>query len=157
MKIVGAFLLLGALGGAVLCLSAWERKKEKELSALLMLLEHIKGGMLHERLPLGDIYASFENRALKDSGFWEEVCRNGLFSALSSDLLSVPREELSFLFTYAENLGKRFAEEEIRETERAMALLSHRLERHKTEDFKKYKLQKTLIVTAGGMFLLLLL
>ncbi len=125
--------------------------------ALASLLESVKNGMLHARLPLGEIYAAVRDPTLAENGFLEVLCREGLWSALSSELLCIPREEISFLFVYAESLGKRFAEQEIIETQKAIEALSRLLDLHRTEGAKKHKLQKTLVVTGGGMFLLLLL
>lgn len=157
MKQIGALLLLGAVLGIVLCLGALERKKGRELSSLLSLLEGIRNGMLYERLPLLAIYERLSLPTLAENGFMEEARHSGLFSALTSGLLTVSDTDLSFLFTYAESLGRRFADEEIQETETAIAKLSLLIERHKTEGAKKHKLQKTLIATGGGMVLLLLL
>ena len=157
MKTVGVLLLLVSAFGAALALRQREGRREKELSALLELLLAIRHGMLHGRLPLGDIYASFENGALDACGFLTHLREGGLFFALNADTLALRKEELSFLYVYAEALGKRFLDEERSASEEAEAALKSLRERHSTEGVRKSKLQGTLLVSGTGMLLLLLL
>ncbi len=157
MKLIGILLFLASALGSVLALSLLERRRTRELEALSSLLCAIQSGMLRHRLPLCEIYAAFENDALAACGFLEDLRKDGLAYALRADTLAIREEELSFLFTYAEDLGKRFLEEEREAAENALAALAARREEHRTEGAKKGKIQRTLLITGAGMLLLLLL
>lgn len=157
MRTVGILLLLFSALGASLSLQQREKRRAAELSGLLELLLAIRRGMLHGRLPLGDIYAAFPNEALASSGFLTRLREGGLLFALKADTLALDGEELAFLFTYAEALGKRFLDEERKASEEAQTALMRLLEKHRTEGMKKSKLQGTLLVSGTGMLLLLLL
>ncbi len=157
MRLIGILLFLASALGSVLALSFLERRRTRELEALASLLCAIQNGMLRHRLPLCEIYAAFENETLAACGFLEELRRDGLACALRADTLALREEELSFLFTYAEELGKRFLEEEREQAQAALAALAARREEHRTEGARKGKIQRTLLMTGAGMLLLLLL
>jgi len=157
LRAVGGLLLLFSALGASLSVRQRAKRREAELSGLLDLLLAIRYGMLHGRLPLGEIYAAFQNEALTSSGFLTRLREGGLFFALKADTLALDGEELAFLLTYAEALGKRFLEEERKASEEAQTALMSLCERHRTEGAKKSKLQGTLLVSGAGMLLLLLL
>ena len=80
----------------------------------------------------------------------------GLGFALDGGFLSFSREELSFLYRYAEGLGERFLCEEETAVTEALGALSALIAEESEEKKKSYKRRRTLILTGTGMLLLLL-
>ena len=155
-RLFGTLCMTAAALGSVLFLLRWEARRKAELSGLLSLLSTVKSGILLRSLPLSEIFLGFEEPALSACGFLEALRSGGLRFALDGGFLSFSREELSFLYRYAEGLGERFLCEEETAVTEALGALSALIAEESEEKKKSYKRRRTLILTGTGMLLLLL-
>jgi hypothetical protein len=157
MRLLGALLFIAALFAAAAHLSRAERRRLCEAEGLYLLLLHIKTEISERALPLGEIYAAFENEALSRSGFLSVLKTEGLAAALASPCLSLPPEDTHALSLFAASAGKRFWEEELAACERELLRCEEVLEAYKREAPRRVKIKRTLVLSGGGMVLLFLL
>lgn len=155
MKLLGVLLFLSASALLTAYALAKERRKCDELEGIYMLLLHIKHGVCEEALPLGEIYAGFENEALSHTPFLFSLKQHGLFHALKHSPPPMDGAALRSLTLYAEGLGKRFSDEERHAAEKECASLAVLVEKHRRELPSRLKIRRTLFLCGSGMALLL--
>ena len=132
-----------------------EKRKCEELEGLYLLLLHMKHTISGEGLPLSEVYATFENKALEDTPFLSTLRKKGLASALTECPPYLSEGSLRSLTLYAEGLGKRFLEEEREALSRECELLFRELDTCRRSLPTRLKTRRTLLLSGSGMILLL--
>ncbi len=130
IRAAGALLLLAAS----ICFGAAniraERKRRRELDALLALVRHIRENIEHLARPLHEIYALFDDPALASPGFLTRLRASGFPAALAETELSIGGAERAVLVPFADSLGRGYREEQIalcRYTEEKLSELAESL------------------------------
>ncbi len=157
LKAVGALLLFGISLYAAMQSNAILRRRVSEGEGVLLLLRHIRTQICCFSAPLPEIYASFENRALSDAGFLELLRRDGLTAALTDGEIFLEESERRALFSFAEELGKSYRNDQLTLCDSYIAELEQGYERKKTELPRKSKLYRSLILTGGLMAVILMI
>ncbi len=132
-----------------------EKRKCEELEGLYLLLLHMKHAISGEGLPLSEVYATFENKALDSTPFLSVLRKKGLAKALAECPPYLPNGSLRSLSLYAEGLGKRFLKEESEALSHECELLSRELDAYRQSLPARLKTWRTLLLSGSGMILLL--
>lgn len=113
VRAAGALLLLlSAIGLGAASIRA-EKRRRRELDALLSLVRHIRENIEHFSRPLGEIYARFDNPVLAASGFLTRLRQSGMEQAVRETASDVGEEEREVLLAFAGSLGRGYREEQI--------------------------------------------
>lgn len=157
MKTVAVLLLCFACASVAVLVLRAEKEKCESAEGIYLLLLHIRHGVCEERLPLPEIYASFENAALEKNGFLPLLREKGLAHALSLTPLPLPEARVRALTLYAGELGGRFAAEEALANQKECEAMHLWLEEYRKDLPRRLKIKRTLSLCVGGMILLFLL
>ena len=147
-------LLASAAGLGVTSIRA-ERRRRRELDALLSLVRHIRENIEHFSRPLDEIYARFDDPLLAASGFLTRLRQAGMGTAVRESELGIGEEERAVLISFAASLGRGYREEQIalcRYTEEKLTGIAENLARSAPD---RERLWRTLPVL-GALSLILL-
>ncbi len=159
IKLIGALtvVLSAAFTSFGLCRLFSERIRQ--LEGFLKLLRHTREEIACFHTPTPEIFASFENAALRDAGFLAPLCERGFSAALSAarGRLLLSDEELSPLVSFAEALGGGFTEEETARCDLAIAAVERALGERREGLPRLLKLCRTLFLGAGLALVIVLI
>ena len=108
----GAALILLSAGGWGAYEIRQGRRRLKELEAVCALLRYIRENIERFSRPLAQIYASWENPALAETGFLGLLRSSGFAAAVREADWHIPAGEREILEQFGEELGKGFREEQ---------------------------------------------
>ncbi len=159
LKSAGAVLLFALTLYISLQYTVMERRRVLQAEGFLLLLRHIRTQISCFSVPLPEIYASFENRALSDAGFLSVLQAEGLSAALSACQAGLYLEEAEArsLQSFAEELGKSYRSEQIALCDCYIAEWERGYDDRKKEMPRRARLGRSLLLTGGLMAVIVLL
>ena len=81
LRMIGAIMILAASAGVGYCFSAAEGGRVRQIEGFLLLLRHIRNGIVTYASPVEEIYNRFENTALETCGFLPALRTGGFAHA----------------------------------------------------------------------------
>lgn len=156
---IGALFLIGASFYLGYHFSVMEGRRVRQSEGFVLLLRHIRAGIVCYASPLGEIYAGFENRALEICGFLPALRAGGFAHALRlcRDRLYIEGEELCCLAAFAGQVGQGYTAEQAGLCDYTIAVMERALQRRQEEAPRRARAARSLTVCGGLMLLLLLL
>lgn len=159
LKYAGLLLIFSffALGGNAF--AQREREKIQCEEGFLLLIRTIRQGVAYFRLPIGEIFRTFSCPALEKEGFLKALNEKGLKNAFLfyADRFSYDDFTASQILNFSERLGKLPPEEQLAFCDRLIEVLERAVNVTKEGFPKKNKLYRTLGVSLGIGFVILLL
>ncbi len=155
IRAAGAVLLLASAAGLGTVNIRAEKRRQRELDALLSLVRDIRENIEHFSRPLGEIYDRFEDPLLASSGFLTRLRQAGMETAVRESEGAVGEAERAVLLSFASSLGRGYQEEQIalcRYTEEKLAGIAESLAKSAPD---RERLWRTLPVL-GALSLILL-
>ncbi|MBR4204160.1 MAG: stage III sporulation protein AB [Clostridia bacterium] len=113
VKGIGALLLLAASVGYGFSMIGEEKRKIRELRALVRLVRHIRESIDGLRRPLPQIFAAFSDPALAENGFLPLLRERGFEAAARETPWRQTEEVKRLLSDFGSSLGRGFADEEL--------------------------------------------
>ena len=109
--------------------------------------------------PLSEIYLDFSDGALDSCGFSEELKKSGFVVALCKckASLGIRGETLTMLYSFGSELGKSFADEQVKHCDRAVARMSEKAAELEKELPQKAKTAMVLSAAAAVMAAIVLI
>lgn len=157
LKIIGSIIIItvGIYISHRLCTD--QSVKLNVTEALIDFTEHIRSSIYTSRLPLSEIYATFNDNKLQICGFSYQLTQNGLKSALRtvSDHLS-PRSMTS-LESFADNLGGINTDTQLRLCEETSKILREEYKKQEELFSKKNKMYKTLPILFATSIIIMMI
>ncbi len=157
IKGIGAVLLLAASVGFGLWMIGEEKRKIRELDALLRLVRHIRENIGSLRRPLPRIFSSFPDPALEENGFLPLLRERGFRAAVEETPWRQEEGVRLALADFAASLGRGYAEEELslcRYTEAKLADALAALEKAAPEREKLWRSIPALLALSVVLLLL---
>lgn len=155
-KIFGTLTLLTIT--AYLCYQAsrLEMKRVRQAEGFLLLLRHVKAQISCFCAPTCDIFSSFENEALSDIGFLEELKKGDFCRAVSlcRDKIYLDEGEINLLIAFGHELGKGYRQQEIEGCDYYISELECAYAKKREEQPKKSRLYRSLVLTGGLMLII---
>ena len=159
LQIVGSILLLGSSAAVGWQLARVEMDRVQHTEGLLLLLRHIRTGIVCYANPITDIYKDFQNPALERCGFLPCLRSGGLLQALDAcgNRLHVDGEDMRTLRSFAASVGRGFSRDQAAICDYTIAALERSLTHRQGEAPRRVRAAGALSVCGGLMLLLLLL
>ena len=158
LKLMGGVLLLGCFSYIGYYVAGMEGRRVRQAEGFLLLLRHIRAGIVCFADPLAEIYHRFENEALEACGFLAALREGGFLHALHAcrDCLYITAEEVRILHAFGSEVGKSNTREQAGACDYAIGELEGALRRHREEAPRRARAARSLAV-CGGLALLILL
>ncbi|MBQ8351154.1 MAG: hypothetical protein IJY20_03810 [Clostridia bacterium] len=158
LQIIGGGLLLGSFSYFGHYLAGLEGRRVRQMEGFLLLVRHVRTGIVCFAEPMEEIYRRFENEALETCGFLPALREGGFASALHvcRDRLYIGAEEGRALAAFAREVGKSYSREQAAVCDYTIGELEAALRRHQEEAPRRARAARSLAV-CGGLALLILL
>ena len=156
-RLIGALLLVGTFGYIGYHFSVMEGRRVRQTEGFLLLLRHIRTGIVCFSNPIEDIYRSFTNPALEACGFLPALRTGGFAHALRvcRESLYMEEEEWHTLLAFSEEVGKSYSHEQAAICDYTIAEMEKALHCRQEEAPRRARAARSL--TGGGGLMLLLL
>jgi stage III sporulation protein AB len=156
---LGALLLLGSFGYVGYALVGVEHRRVRQTEGFLLLLRHIRNGIVCFSAPIEEIYAGFQNESLEECGFLPALRQGGFAYALQAcrHSLLLEAEELHTLSAFAGEVGKSYSREQASICDYTMGELEQALRHRREEAPRRARAAASLALCAGLALLILLL
>jgi stage III sporulation protein AB len=156
---LGALLLLGSFGYVGYTLVYMEHQRVRQTEGVLLLLRHIRNGIVCFAFPIEEIYAGFQNESLEACGFLPALRQGGFAHALQvcRHSLWLEAEELRTLSAFAGEVGKSYSHEQARLCDYTAGEIEQALHRRREEAPRRARAAASLALCAGLALLILLL
>ena len=158
LRVIGSLLLLGSFTYLGCHMAGVEGRRVRQTEGFLLLLRHVRTGIVSFANPIQQIYGSFANEALESCGFLAALRTGGFAHALRAcrDGLFLEDEELRTLATFAGEVGKSYSREQAVICDYTIGELEAALRRHREQAPRRARAAGSLAV-CGGLALLILL
>ena len=158
LQIVGSLLLLGSSAAIGWQLARREIERVQHTEGLLLLLRHIRTGIVCYANPITDIYAGFQHPGLERCGFLPCLRSRGFLQALDTcGRLRVDAEDMRTLRAFAAAVGRGFSRDQAAICDYTIAALERSLACRQGEAPRRARAAGALSLCGGLMLLLLLL
>ncbi len=155
-RCAGAAILLASAAGWGLSEIREGRRRLKELEAVLTLIRHIRESIERYGMPLGEIYASYDDSVLARDGFLTLLRQEGLKAAADGAAGRLAESERSVVRSLGERLGRGFREEQTALCRQAEDRLAEALGKRRTEAEGRERLWRTIPILAALSLILML-
>ncbi len=157
LKIIGSFIVLtvGVYFGNKLYTE--QRNKINTTEALIDFTEYIRTSIYTSRMPLPEIYTSFENRILLERGFIHQLNQHGLKSALKTVSECISDKSLASLNSFSENIGGMNTDTQLKLCEETSKLLMEEYKKQEDTFSKKEKMYKTLPILFATSIIIMMI
>lgn len=158
-RVGGSLLLVGLSLYACYSFSLLEERRVRQTEGFLLLLRYIRTQIACFRATVGDIYTSFENRALTECGFLAALRRIGFSEAMNASRarLYLDEEELRLLSAFGEEIGQGYAEDALALCDYTVSEMEKAMEKRRAEAPRRTRVAHSLVMTGGLVLVFLLL
>ena len=152
LALISAALLLGGFARGRKC-----REECDILSGICRLISAIRSGIEGYGMPLCEIYASFNDKALADCGFLDELRRSDFTTSLEkTDFPFLGDGTRTLLKDFSLDLGRSPAEDQIRLCEATLSVLEAELNAKREALPGKLKVVRTVTLSMTFMAIIIL-
>ncbi len=161
MKWLGAMLFVCGCYFFGLKLGRDEEERLTSVDSLIELLNLMKRRISYERTPIYEIFSSFSNKYLEETGFLEVMSRrqsrtrSDIERALSS--FSLDEDIATEIIRFFTELGTVTLDEQLKKIDFTLSVLTERREKLKNEVPTKKKTLKTVCLLFGALTTIILL
>ncbi len=140
-------------------MSVMERQRVRQTEGFLLILRHIRTHISCFRTPLPEIYADFDNPALREAGFLDALADGGFCHALDNcrERLYLDEEEWKVLYNFGGGVGNSYLGEQSSLCDYTLAEMEKAMARRREEAPKRTRVSRTVIICGGFMLVFLLL
>ena len=133
-----------------------EIKRVRQAEGFLMLLRHIRSQISCFCTPLGDIFGAYENAALEEIGFLSAMRERGFSAAIDEcrEKILLSCDEIGFLYSFGEEIGKSYREEEIECCDYYISVLEDSYARSRADQPRRARLFRSVLLTGGLMLII---
>ncbi len=158
-RVCGSLLLVGLSLYGAYSFTLLEHRRVRQTEGFLLLIRYIRTQIACFRPTLGEIYDSFENRALLECGFLAALRERGFSSALrdTRPALYLDEEELKLLATFADEIGRSYSSEELALCDYTAREMEKAMEKRREEAPRRTRVASSLMMTGGLALVFLLL
>lgn len=159
LRITGVLLLAGLTLYLCLFFTGVEGRRVRQCEGFLLLLRHIRAQITCFRTPIEQIYAGFENEALRQAGFLAALQKGGFSPALADcrAQLLLEAEEYKLLHAFGQEVGRSLTGEQAALCDYTIAELEKALAHRREEAPRRIRAARSLTLTGGLMLILVLL
>ena len=156
LRCAGAAILLTAAAGWGYFEIREERKRIRELEAVLALIRYLREHIERFGTPLSELYAAYDDPVLAQTGFLTLLRTEGMTAAADGAELRLSEGERGILSDFAGRLGRGFREEQTVLCRYAEDGLSDALGKLRSQTAGRERLWRALPVLAALSLLLML-